>query len=201
MSDKNYKADSNVKDIPKDKPELKKIVEGNVSKKKTSFTGKIVDNIFSEDIRDVKSYLFWDVFIPGVKNFCWSMLSSTVDSMFGKTGVKAISNFSGNVRSKVNYHGVSSNTSISRETRPLNAFDFDNITFEDYGEAQMVLDTMIAIINEYQLVKVSDLYDLAGITWPYTYENYGWTNLDRASINRSRNGEYVIVFPKAVAIR
>ena len=129
------------------------------------------------------------------------MLSSTVDSMFGKTGVKAMSNFSGNVRSKVNYHGVSSNTSISRETRPLNAFDFDNITFEDYGEAQMVLDTMIAIINEYQLVKVSDLYDLAGITWPYTYENYGWTNLDRASINRSRNGEYVIVFPKAVAIR
>ena len=55
-------------------------------------------------------------------------------------------------------------------------------------------------INQYQIVSVADLYDLAGITCrSYTANKYGWTDLRSAKVVRTRDG-YILQLPRTVQI-
>ena len=54
-------------------------------------------------------------------------------------------------------------------------------------------------MDTYGLVRVADLYDLVGITGNYTDNKYGWTNITRAEIVRTRDG-FMIKMPRAVPI-
>ena len=63
-----------------------------------------------------------------------------------------------------------------------------------------VLDQLEAAINQYQIVSVADLYDLAGITCrSYTANKYGWTDLQSAKVVRTRDG-YILQLPRTVQI-
>ena len=44
------------------------------------------------------------------------------------------------------------------------------------------------------------MYDLAGVTCDYTYNDYGWTSLRDAEVVRIRDG-YYIKLPRAKALR
>ena len=54
-------------------------------------------------------------------------------------------------------------------------------------------------MEEYDLVRVSDMFDLSGVTGSYTDNNYGWTDIRSAEIQRVRDG-YVIKMPRALPI-
>ena len=75
----------------------------------------------------------------------------------------------------------------------------DDILFDTRGDAQSTLDKMIDVINEYGYVTISDMYDIAGLTAPYTDIRYGWTCLDNIDIVRVRDG-YILKLPKAMSI-
>ena len=79
-------------------------------------------------------------------------------------------------------------------------FDFDEIIFETRGDAEAVLDAMYDILNQYKVVSVAELYDLASITTHnYTCNNYGWVDLRGSSVVRVRDG-YILKLPRALAI-
>ena len=77
--------------------------------------------------------------------------------------------------------------------------DFQDLIFESRGEAEEVLTNLLDLIADYGVASVADLYDLVGITGPFTDNKYGWTDLRTASVSRTREG-YIINLPKAVAI-
>ena len=56
------------------------------------------------------------------------------------------------------------------------------------------------IMEEYETVRVADLYDLVGITGNYTDNNYGWTNIKNAQVVRVRDG-YKIKMPRAIPLK
>lgn len=68
--------------------------------------------------------------------------------------------------------------------------------FETRGEADAVIDQMGAVIDQYNVVTVADMYDMADLTAPYTSNKYGWTSIRDARVERVRDG-YVIKMPKA----
>jgi len=55
-------------------------------------------------------------------------------------------------------------------------------------------------IAEYGLVSVADMYDLAGVSAPYTSHDYGWMSLRSADVKRIRDG-YIIDLPKFMPLR
>ena len=59
---------------------------------------------------------------------------------------------------------------------------------------------MDELISIYGFVSVADLYDMVGITQPYTYNKYGWTNLNSASATKLRGGGYLLNLPKALPL-
>ena len=55
-------------------------------------------------------------------------------------------------------------------------------------------------MDEYNIVRVADLYDLVGVTGNFTDNNYGWTNIRNAKIVRVHDG-YKIDMPRALPIK
>ena len=60
---------------------------------------------------------------------------------------------------------------------------------------------MDAIIDEYDVVSVADLYDLVGITGRYTDQDYGWTNIHNARAVRCRDGGLTLELPKVKPLK
>ena len=62
----------------------------------------------------------------------------------------------------------------------------------------MELEELISI---YKIASVQDLYSAADLSCPYTYNNYGWTDLRSAEVIRARDDDgYYIKLPKALPI-
>ena len=66
-------------------------------------------------------------------------------------------------------------------------------------EAEEVRRQMLDVIARYGFVTVADMYDMAGLTPPYTANSYGWVNIRTAEPVRVRDG-YILRLPKASPI-
>lgn len=167
---------------------VQKIVSGNVKTRKKSEMSKFKDTIFAEDVNSVKSYLFVDVIVPTIKKAIFETVINGAEMMlYGKK--------------RSSYDQVSYRD-YSKSDRPYSSksstsFDLDEISFDNRGDAEAVLDGMTDILNEYDSVSVGDLYDMIGKTAPFTAYRWGWTSIRTAETIRGRGGEYFLKLPKA----
>lgn len=193
-----YKPNSNrfkeeQKQAASEEKRVSKVVRGAVKTKKKSEISKFADVFIAEDFHTVMSYAFTEVFIPGAKRIIRDVLVEGVDMLFGTTG-----------RSKgSNGASVSYAKFYDKDRRPGDSsvartrFNYDDIIFESRGEAEAVLDEMVNVIDTYGFVRVADLYDMAGLTQPYTSNKFGWSNISKAEAVRV-NGGYILKLPKAL---
>ena len=104
----------------------------------------------------------------------------------------------GGSRGYTNYSQFSSGrkTETRREMSPRARanHDFDDIVLQTRTEAETVLDRMIDLMDQFDVVAVSDLMGLVGITPNYTDEKWGWYSLKGASVSRIRDG-YLLDLP------
>ena len=175
---------------------VEKVVSGKTSTKKKSGIRKLSDTFLSEDVSNVKSYIFSEVLLPAAKKLVSDIVTNGIDMLlYGE-----IKNKKGN-SSKVSYSRYYDDRSRDyRSPVVRNNFDYDEIIFETRGDAEAVLDAMYDILNQYKVVSVAELYDLASITTHnYTCNNYGWIDLRGSSVVRVRDG-YILKLPRALAI-
>ncbi len=175
---------------------VEKVVSGKTSTKKKSGIRKLSDTFLSEDVSNVKSYIFSEVLLPAAKKLVSDIVTNGTNMLlYGE-----IKNKKGN-SSKVSYSRYYDDRSRDyRSPVVRNNFDYDEIIFETRGDAEAVLDAMYDILNQYKVVSVAELYDLASITTHnYTCNNYGWVDLRGSSVVRVRDG-YILKLPRALAI-
>ena len=139
-----------------------------------------------------------DVIVPGIKN---AIADAVSIMLFGEAGRLGGRNNKG---SRASYQRYYDDRRDDRRDygrpRAVSGFDYDDIVFDTRGDADLVLDQMESAINQYSLVSVADLYDLAGITCrSYTANKYGWTDLRGAKVVRVRDG-YILELPRTVQI-
>ena len=191
-----YKSNSNSsrekeKDIPK-KKNIEKVTKGTARTKKKS---KFLDSFIAEDVKDVKDYLIGDVLVPTIKSTIAEMVSNGVDMyLFGEVRHGRKKSQRGNRTPYRDYYDRRDDR--RRESRRGAAYDFESVIVESRGEAELVLDRMDEIIDNYDSVSITDLYDLVGYDGgKYTDSKYGWTSLRGVDIERLRDGSYEIVMP------
>lgn len=175
---------------------VEKVVSGKTSTKKKSGIRKLSDTFLSEDVSNVKSYIFSEVLLPAAKKLVSDIVTNGTNMLlYGE-----IKNKKGN-SSKVSYSRYYDDRSRDyRSPVVRNNFDYDEIIFETRGDAEAVLDAMYDILNQYKVVSVAELYDLASITTHnYTCNNYGWLDLRGSSVARVRDG-YILKLPRALPI-
>ena len=168
--------------------------------KKKSELAKVKDALISEDARSVGSEILFGTIIPAIGNTIVDAVTNSIRMIFGVDG-----RHTGNARTGDRYVSYSKYSSSrfdeknSTSRRSTTKFDLDSFIFETRGEAEEVLDSMDDMLDRYEAVSVSDLYDLIGERCPFTAEKYGWYNLRNASVVRVRNG-YMLKLPKAVPL-
>lgn len=179
---------------------VEKVVSGKVTTKKNEGR-KIADIFVSEDVSNVKSYLFMDVLVPAVKKLISDVARDGIDMLlYGRTsGGSGRSSGSG---SKISYRSYYDDGRRDREGYSARSrFDYDDIVFESRGQAEVVRKHMIDTIDRFGIVTVGDMYDLAGLgaEAPYTSHKYGWSSIRNAEPVRVRDG-FILKLPKAMPI-
>ena len=180
-----------------EREKIEKVVTGTVKTKKKSGVSKFISNFISEDLSDIKTYIIKDAIIPSVKRAIDDVVHM---ALWGgerrKPGINA---------DKVSYRSYYNDRTRydeprSRELAPARTtFNYDEIVFDNYAEADAVLSSLDEAIDRYGSARVADLYDACGLSCPYTANKYGWRNISTAKIERSRDG-YWLNMPKPSVI-
>lgn len=173
---------------------VEKVIAGSAKHKKKSGIQKITDVFISEDVNDVKSYIFEDIIVPAVKD----ILLDALKALLGVNGRSGKTTSAGKVSYR-NYYEKPNDRRDYAPARTRTGYDYDDIVLDNRGEAEEVLARMDELIATYGLVSVADLYDLVGITGNYTDNKYGWTDIRSATIIRVRDG-CLIKLPKALPL-
>lgn len=180
---------------------VEKVVQGKVQTKKNSIH-RFTDVFISEDIANVKSYILMDVLVPAIKKAVSDIVTNGIDMiLYGETG-RSKNRSTGSKVSYVNYYDRRSDDrryDEPRNTSVRGGMNFDDLKFEHRRDAEAVLDQMAEVIDRFTFVTVSDMYDMADVTAPFTGNKYGWTSVRNAEVVHTRDG-YIIKLPKATLI-
>ena len=200
LPDNSHKARDEKKASVQEEKRVEKVVRGKVKTQKNN-KRKLADLFISEDAGNVKNYIFLDVIIPAVKKAIYDLVVGALDmSLYGGRGGGGRRSTADKVSYR-DYNSVSRRDTRSYESaRTTSGYSYDDIVLETREEAKAVLSRMDEIMEEYEIVRVADLYDLVGITGEHTDNKYGWTNIRNAKIVRVRDG-WKIEMPRALPIR
>ena len=184
----------------KEEKQVSKVVSGSVKTKKKGAAGKMADVFISEDVSNVKNYIFMDVLVPAIKKAISDIVRDGIDMiLYGESGRSKRSSSS----SKVSYSTYYDSDRRDSRARTSNSgkvrFDFEDIVFETRKDAEDVREQMEELIEHYGTVSVADMYDMAGLTAPYTSNKYGWMNIRTAEPIRVRDG-YILKLPRPMPI-
>ena len=177
---------------------IEKVVSGTPRTKKKSGIEKFTDVFVSEDATNVKSFIIMDVLLPALKNTVWDIVTGSLDMTLFEGRGRGGKRSSGDKISYSRYYDDrNEQRTIGNRPQTRTRFDYDDIIFDTRAEATKVLRLMDETIEEYGSVTVADMYDMAGLTEPYTANKYGWTTLRSAEIKSVRGGGFIIQLPTA----
>lgn len=183
-----------------DEKRIKDVVTTNVKLKKRKGAAKLADIFITEDISNVKTYIFEDVLIPTIAKTLVDIITDSANMIFlGKTGRSKTQTYKPN--GYVSYSSTSRDRDDRFRERPArsNRPNLDEIYFEYAVDAEKVLDSLNELIEAYDVARVADLYDSIHVTCQHTDYNYGWTNLSSADVIKTRDG-YLLKLPRAVPL-
>lgn len=179
-----------------EKKRVEKVVKGTVKTKKKTGVTKL-----AEEANNVKTYLISDVLIPSAKKLIVDLVKDGIEMLaYGSTRRDGRRPIVDKVSYDKRYVKYDDRYPVP-EPRSRARFDYDQLEFDNRGEAELVLTRLDEVIETYGHARVSDLYDLIGQTCDYTYNEYGWTNLSTAKVVPIRGGGYGLDMPRALPLR
>lgn len=193
-----YKSNSNKSKQEQKQPEKKveKIISGSAKAKKKSEVKKLTDVFISEDISNVKSYIWNDIIIPIVKK----AISETVDViLYGESGHSKKKSPASRVSYRSYYEDRDDNRRRDYGSVRRSNYDYNDIVLENRGDAEEVLIKLDELIDVYGSASIADLYDMVGMSGSYTDNRYGWDKPGVGSVVRVRDG-WLLKLPKVIIL-
>jgi hypothetical protein len=190
-------------EIEQSKPEktVERVTSGEVIVTKKTFGRKVKDLLIEADFRGVLRYIGREILIPAAKNMIVDSTQKGVERVvYGETAVRR-RNFGGYGGTRVQYHSPINRQHrdvVSREVtsilnqgarpsgytrRPQDAY-----ILTTREEAELVIDQMNDIIDNYEVASVADLHATIGLNSTHVDEKWGWTYLGNIPIRQIRDG-------------
>lgn len=198
----------NIKKNENEKSKLK----GKVTIKNPSFGEKLKRSFVKEDLHDIRDYVVFDIVLPSIKSAIFNTIVGTAGQIFGISVPSNTFRFSNgyNGRQILTQHERKYRdfNSIQREDRSmikLNRYDrfyVSDFEFEYQEEADSVLEQLMDICDSRGWVSVAKFFEIADPDGTiegknvYTNNNFGWKEIDNASVKFNGEG-YVIIMPPA----
>jgi hypothetical protein len=191
----------------RDSKVVEKVITGQVIQRKKTFGQRFMGVFVGGEARNVGQYIVQEILVPAFKDLFFDMVSQGTERMiFGDTR-SASRRTTRHSSGYTNYNRVSrpgNPWDRNRDDRPMTPkaraiHDFDQIILNTRSEAEEVLTAMYDLLERYQQVTVSDLYNLVGITSAWTDEAWGWDDLSRSGVTRVSGG-YLLDLPKTIKL-
>lgn len=181
--------------LPERKTE--KVVTGTVKQRKKTGLSKAGSIFMPGDVDSVKSYILMDVLVPSIKRAISDIVCNGINMLLGEPDRGK----PGSPGAKVAYRKYYQSEDRRDYARPRAQaqYSYDDIIFDNRGDAEEVLYRMEELLERFDVVSVADLFDMAGISCNYTDNKYGWTDLRSAHVERVRDG-YIINLPRATSL-
>lgn len=201
----NYPSNSKrPKEEPKEPQKIEKVVAGSVVRRKKPLGKRLAETfVGGSDARSVWGYVLYDVLIPAAKDTVSDAVSQGIERMlFGESRGRSPHMRARNA-GHTNYQRYSSTGPINRREDPRremsrvarSTHNFDEIILSSRHEAEGVIDKMLDVLSQYEIVTVSQLYEMLGVRGDFPDEKYGWVDLSGAGVTRIKNG-YLLDLPQ-----
>ena len=179
-------------------------LSGTITRKKRSLFDRFKDTFVKENPKDVRKYILQEILFPAIVDNARDILIGMFDMTFrGETSARKQKTGVNSLGTRINYGGFfgERREKMPNYRRSDIAHNFDNIFFENRGDAEQALDLMVEILNgDYKQVTVADFYDIVGITGEHTDNKYGWKDLSSAQVRGNSRSGYYIDLPKCIAL-
>lgn len=187
------------------KDELAPIVEKEqVIVQKKSLGAKFADAFISDAAKDLKSYILWDVFVPGVKDAIMNGLNMIFYGSTTSRSRRPYGGYSDNTpyRSfyQSDYDGYGApprrNSQYGRryDRDPYgDKIDYRNIIVRDRTSAEEIVNTLRGRIKKYGEATKADLLELIDIPSTSVDNNWGWVDPRNIGIRRVSTGYLIDV--------
>jgi hypothetical protein len=164
---------------------------------------RFFDFVFADSPKELLKRVAINVIVPRAKAGLEEAANSFLSGMlWGDASKRPASNIiQGTVirGGSVNYAALSNSQNPSmlaaKAAGPSSAGNYKDVVFGSLADAEIVLANMYELLNEYRIVAVGDLYELAGQPTTPSDNAYGWTALDGARISQVARG-YVLELPR-----
>jgi hypothetical protein len=197
------KQKKNRPEIEQAKPEktVERVTSGEVIVTKKTFGRKVKDLLIEADFRGVLRYIGREILVPAAKNMIVDSTQKGVERVvYGETAVRRRT-YGGYGGTRVQY-----NSPISRQHRDVVSREVTSILNQGprptgYSrrpqdayilttreEAELVIDQMNDIIDNYEVASVADLHATIGLNSTHVDEKWGWTYLGNIPIRQIRDG-------------
>ena len=174
-----------------------KVVTGGVKQRKKSGLSRAGSVFMPGDVDSVKNYILMDVLVPSIKRAISDIICNGINMLLGEP-TRSKPSAQGAKVSYRSYYEQNDRRDYARP-RAQAAYSYDDVIFDNRGDAEEVLCRMEELLERFEVVSVADLFDMAGISCNYTDNKYGWTDLRDARVARVSDG-YVIRLPRATSL-
>lgn len=194
------------KEIEKPEKKIERVVTSEVIVQKKSVGRKFKDLFVEADFKSVVRYIMSDVLLPAARNTIVDVTTKGIERMmYGESAMRRRmsmgrgSHFSYQTPVSRGYGGSPLRSAppvpISQRSRSVR----EEFILSSREEADMVIENMNNIIEQYEVVSVADLNSLVGFPTSHVDNKWGWTFLGDIQIRQVREG-YLIDLPAAEAI-
>lgn len=186
---------------PEERPVPEQIVSGAIHKKK-SLGKKFKETFLGGDPKRAGQYILQDVIFYNIRQTIVMAIQQGVERLVLGETMRQRARPLGQYAPRIQY-----NTTIRRDPREVDAFsgprptttarnshDIGELILGSREEAQLVVEQLTAIADQYDYATVGQLYNLLG--WPTTFtdEKWGWQSFANVEIKQVHNG-YLVDLP------
>jgi len=196
------------KSQPKEKIEKKveKVVSGEVTQKKKPLGVRVKSIFTGGEFRGATHYVFMDVLVPAVKNMVVDAVDVGVKRMvYGDSPRSMQSRRQDPRQSRTTYNSPVNRSNQARlpDQPPYpptrSSRTSSDIILQTREEAELVLSTLVEIIDKYEVASVADFNTIVGLPSTYVDNNWGWSGLQYVNIRQVREG-FLLDMPSVESI-
>lgn len=182
------------------KKNVQKVITGEVTQRKKPLGRRIAETFAGDDAHSVGHYVLFEVALPAIKQLLADAASQGVERLlFGERGGGRSTGRSYTPYNRVNPGAPARPANAPASPKSISRSGYEDILYETRAQAEVVLDQLTALIEQYDVATVSDLYSLVGVTGSFTDDKWGWTTLAGARTRRVQEG-FLLDLPRAIDI-
>lgn len=176
-------------------PAPEKVLDGDIKPEKKSLMKRIADAFIAVDAKDIRTYLIFDVLIPGLKRGAEDLLHMALYN--DKKSDRVTRSRGGSSIRRLEYSSIrpmrdDDSMSLNRNTLAGNT----DLVFPTRDKAEEALDMVNERIQATGFATLKYYYTITRQETEWSQAKWGWRSMDGATIVQTRSGGYVLKMPR-----